>query len=183
MTCYPGKVLPGNKNLTHSVTTHVTHDPLPGKSVTRTQKPDKQCYHPCNPCPVTRDLRYRAGKDNIHASVRASSSLSNPSVPISSRHLCFSRSRHVGEAPVCAPRAPIRFTMTGMAIPSLHGNTVGNSEMAVKHTNVLLPLSKSQKFYSFFPASASAGVGPSFLTPNSLRTHEQSKCKAKKSGH
>ena len=139
MTCYPGKVLPGNKNLTHSVTTHVTHDLLPGKSVTRTQKPDTQCYHPCNPCPVTRDLRYPAGKDNIHASVRASSSLSNPSVRISSRHLCFSRSRHVGEAPVCAPRAPIRFTMTGMAIPNLHGNTVGNSEMAVKHTNVLLP--------------------------------------------
>ena len=42
------------------------------------------------------------------------------------------------EAPVCAPRAPIRFTMTGMAIPNLHGNTVGNSEMTVKHTNVLL---------------------------------------------
>ena len=139
MTCYPGKVLPGHKNLTHSVTTHVTHDLLPGKSVTRTQKRDTQCYHPCNPCPVTRDLRYPAGKDNIHASVRASSSLSNPSVPISSRQFCFSRSRHVGEAPVCAPRAPIRFTMTGMAIPNLHGNTVGNSEMAVEHTNVLLP--------------------------------------------
>ena len=41
----------------------------------------------------------------------------------------------------------------------------------------------SQKFLFLFPLSASAGVGPSFLTPNSLRTHEQSKCKAKKSGH
>ena len=41
----------------------------------------------------------------------------------------------------------------------------------------------SQKFLFLFPSSASAGVGPSFLTPNSLRTHEQSKCKAKKSGH
>ena len=38
-----------SKNLTHSVTTHVTDDLLPGKSVTRTQKPDTQCYHPCNP--------------------------------------------------------------------------------------------------------------------------------------
>ena len=115
MTCYPGKVLPGHKNLTHSVTTHVTLALLPAIYVTQQEK-----------------------TTYMH-SPRASSSLSNPSVPISSRHLCFSRSRHVGEAPVCAPRAPIRFTMTGMVIPNLHGNTVGNNEMAVKHTNVLLP--------------------------------------------
>ena len=116
------------KNLKCSVTVHVFADLLPGKSVTGKQKPERQCYHACDPCPITGDLRYPARRlGHMRASRHASSSLSDPSVPNSSHHFCFSRSRQVGEAPVCAPRPPIRLTMTGMAIPNLHRNRVGKS--------------------------------------------------------
>ena len=38
MSCYPGKVLPGHKNVTHSVTTHVTLALLPAIYVTQQEK-------------------------------------------------------------------------------------------------------------------------------------------------